>query len=161
MINGKKIVVSEQIIREALQINDQLGFPTKISMGQIEEIVERMGYEGVFPPTWVSYRELLPTYWRFHAHSFIICISGSKAGADEISLLNTGAIAALATGLNFNSSRYILNEMVSNVEGKRKDKFLMFFLKNSSSLHRFMTNQSQKAYLTMKTLKKMLLQPRA
>nr|KAJ0204497.1 hypothetical protein LSAT_V11C500233850 [Lactuca sativa] len=37
-----------------------------------------------------------------------------------------GAIPALAMGLDFNFSRYILNEMVGNVEGKRKDRFLMF-----------------------------------
>ena len=82
VIQGKKIVVSEQTIREVLQINDQPGFHAEISMEQTQEIIKRMGYEGVFPPT---LKKLLPPYWRFLAHSFVICIPGRKFGADEIS----------------------------------------------------------------------------
>ncbi|XP_023737742.1 nuclear polyadenylated RNA-binding protein 3-like [Lactuca sativa] len=37
-----------------------------------------------------------------------------------------GAIAALAASLDFNFSRYILNEMVGNAKGKRKDRFLIY-----------------------------------
>ncbi|KAL7599671.1 hypothetical protein Lser_V15G25567 [Lactuca serriola] len=83
----------------------------------------RMGYEGVFPPT---IKKLLPPYWRFLVHIFISCISGRRAGADEVSLHNTGAIVALAAGLDFNFSRFILDDMVGNIVGKGRDKFLMF-----------------------------------
>ncbi|CAI9264259.1 unnamed protein product [Lactuca saligna] len=82
-----------------------------------------MGYEGVFPPT---LKKLLPPYWRFLAHSFVICISGGKTSADEISLLNIGAIAVLVMDLKFNFSRFVLNEMKNNLQGKRKDNFLMY-----------------------------------
>ena len=51
VVHGKKIVATEQIIHELLQINDQSGFLTEIFMGQTEENIEKMGYEGVFPPT--------------------------------------------------------------------------------------------------------------
>ena len=92
-------------------------------MNQTKAIIIQIGYDGVFPPT---IKKLLPSYWRFLFHMFVSCISGRRAGADEISLLNTGAIVALATGFDFNFSRYILNEMVRNVEVKKEDKFLMF-----------------------------------
>lgn len=123
VIQGRKIVVSEQTIRDVLQIEDQLGFPTKIPVEKTEEVLERMGYEGVFPPTM---KKLLPPYWRFLAHSFVICISGRKTSVDDISLLNTGAIVALIMDLEFNFSRYVLNELKNNLQGKRKDKFLMY-----------------------------------
>ena len=115
--------MTEKIIREVLRINDIPRFPTEISTDQTEEIVEKMGYEGVFHST---IKKLFPPYWRFLAHSFIICISGRRADTDEISLLNTDAISALATGLDFNFSRYLLNEMMRNVEGKRKDEILIY-----------------------------------
>lgn len=92
-------------------------------MDQIEKILNRIGYGGVFPPT---IKKLFPPYWRFLAHSFVICISGRKAGAYEISLLNTGAIAALVMDLDFSFSRFVLNEMKNNLQGKRKDKILMY-----------------------------------
>ncbi|CAI9269641.1 unnamed protein product [Lactuca saligna] len=49
-----------------------------------------------------------------------------RSGANEISLVNTGAIAALAAGFEFNFSRFILNEMILNLEGSKRDKFLMY-----------------------------------
>ena len=82
-----------------------------------------MGYEGEFPPT---LKNLLLPYWRFLAHVFVSCNSGRKSGADEISLLNTGAIAALAAGLDFNFSKYIMDELIRNIEGNKRNKFLMY-----------------------------------
>ena len=53
-------------------------------------------------------------------------ISGRKSGADEISLLNTGAIVTLAAVLEFNFYKYIVDELIGNVEGKKREKFLMY-----------------------------------
>nr|KAJ0208324.1 hypothetical protein LSAT_V11C500263370 [Lactuca sativa] len=116
-VNARKISVTKKVIHEVLWINDNFGFPVFV----------RLGYEGVFPPT---IKKLLPPYWRFLAHVFVSCISGRRAGADEISLLNTGAIVALATGLDFNFFRYILNEMSFGsttfglMKKNRKGKFM-------------------------------------
>lgn len=71
-------------------------------------------------------KKLLPPYSGFLVYVFVSCISGRRVGVDEVSLLNTGALAGLATGLDLYFLRFILNEVVGNVEGKRKDKFLMF-----------------------------------
>ena len=54
------------------------------------------------------------------------CISGKRTGADEISLRNTGAISALAAGIIFNFSKFIMDEFVVNINAKTKDTFLMY-----------------------------------
>ncbi|CAI9302871.1 unnamed protein product [Lactuca saligna] len=92
-IEEKKIQVTESIIRESLQIEDRIEYPMEIDVHQTEEILEHMGYEGTFPPT---IKKLLPQCWKLLAHVFVSCISGRRSGANEISLANTGAIAALA-----------------------------------------------------------------
>lgn len=123
VVKGRKVIVSEQTIREVLQFGDQPGFPTEIPVDQIKEVLERMRYEGTFPPT---IKKLLPPYWRFLAHSFVICISGRKGGADEISLSYIGAIIALIMDFDFNFSKLILNETKSNIQWKKNDIFLMY-----------------------------------
>lgn len=98
-VKGKKIIESEQIIREVLIFGDQPGFPSKISATLIREVLERMFYEGTFPPT---FKKLLLPYWRFLAHTFVICNSSSKRGADGISESSTCAIIALIMHFDFN-----------------------------------------------------------
>lgn len=68
-------------------------------MEQTQEIIEKMGYEGVSPPT---IKKLLPPYWHFLAHYISSYTSGSRVSANEISLLNTCDIATLVEGLDFN-----------------------------------------------------------
>ena len=96
--------MSQQTIQEVLQFGDQPGSPTEIHATQIREALERMGYEGTFPPT---LKKLLPPYWRFLPHTFVICISGRKGGADEISQSATSAIIGLIMDLVFNFSRLL------------------------------------------------------
>ncbi|CAI9282309.1 unnamed protein product [Lactuca saligna] len=95
----------------------------EIDVHQIEEILEHMGYEGNFPPT---IKNLLPPCWKLLAHVFVSCISGWRSGANEISLANTGAIAALVASFEFNFSKFIMNEMILNLVGSKRDKFCMY-----------------------------------
>ena len=82
-----------------------------------------MDYEGTFPPT---IKKVLAPCWKYLAHVFVSCISGRKSGANEISLVNTGPIAALASGIEFNFSKFILHEMILNIKGNKRDKFFMY-----------------------------------
>ncbi|CAI9293773.1 unnamed protein product [Lactuca saligna] len=122
-IEDKKIQVTESIIRESLQIEDIPNYPMEIDVHQIEEILDHMGYEGTFPPT---IKKMLPPCWKLLAHVFVSCISGWRSGANEISMANTGAIAALAAGFEFNFSKFLMNEMILNLEGSKRDKFCMY-----------------------------------
>ncbi|CAI9263811.1 unnamed protein product [Lactuca saligna] len=122
-IEDEKVLVTESIIRESLQLEDRPEYPMEIEVHQIEKLLERMGYEGTFPP---AIKNLLPPYWKLLAHVFVSCVSVRRSGPNEISLANTGAIAALAAGFEFNFSKFILNEMILNIEGSRRDKFCMY-----------------------------------
>ncbi|CAI9286786.1 unnamed protein product [Lactuca saligna] len=122
-IEDKKIQVIESIIRESLQIEDIPDYPMEIDVHQTEEVLEHMGYSGTFPPT---IKKLLPPCWKYLAHLFWSFISGRISGANEISLANTGAIAALAACFEFNFSKFIMNEMTLNLEGRKRDKFWMY-----------------------------------
>nr|KAJ0210418.1 hypothetical protein LSAT_V11C400178800 [Lactuca sativa] len=54
------------------------------------------------------------------------CIFGIKGGSDEISQTVTSAIVALAMDWDYNFSKFIFEEMKSNLLGKKKDLFLMY-----------------------------------
>ncbi|CAI9263468.1 unnamed protein product [Lactuca saligna] len=53
-IQGKKILISESVIRESLQINDRAKYSMEIDLYQTQEVLDHMGYEGSFPPTGIS-----------------------------------------------------------------------------------------------------------
>jgi len=87
-----------------------------------------MGYEGEFPVVLKKLpstrKNLLPPFWRFLAHTFMNCISGSKGGSDEIPSSSITAIVSLVLDWQFNFSRYVLSEMISNINIKKKALFL-------------------------------------
>lgn len=122
-VNGVKVIISEQTIREVLEFGDAPEFPTEFSADRVKEALEKMCYEGSYPPT---IKKLLPPFWRFLAHTFVSCISGRKGGSDEISQTATSAFAALAMDWDYNFSRYVFEEMQSNLQQKKKDLFLMY-----------------------------------
>ncbi|CAI9285741.1 unnamed protein product [Lactuca saligna] len=115
--------IYEQVIREVLEFGDASAFPIEYSADQVKEVLEMMCYEGTYPPT---IKKLLPPYWRFLTHSFVICISRRKGGFDEISQTVTSAIFALVMNWDYNFSKFVFEEMKSNLQGKKKDLFLMY-----------------------------------
>ncbi|CAI9264320.1 unnamed protein product [Lactuca saligna] len=98
-------------------------YSMEINVHQTQDVLEHMGYEGTFPHT---IKKLLPHYWKYLAHVFVSCIFCRRSGANEISLANTRAIIALASGIEFNFSKFILHEQVLNLEGNKRDKVLMY-----------------------------------
>ncbi|CAI9294034.1 unnamed protein product [Lactuca saligna] len=91
-IQGKKVQVSESIIRESLQIDGRSEYSMEINVHQTQDVLDHMG----------------------------------RSGANEISSANTGGITTLASGIEFNFSKFILHELVLNLEGNKRDKFLMY-----------------------------------
>ena len=59
VVKGCKIKITEQYIRDTLLVNDESNFPTEIGIDDVQRILQRMGYEGVYPPT---VKKLLPPY---------------------------------------------------------------------------------------------------
>ncbi|KAL4573531.1 hypothetical protein LXL04_020341 [Taraxacum kok-saghyz] len=83
MVKGKKVIISEQTIREVLEFGDTPKFPIEYSVYQVREVLEKMYYEGSYPSI---IEKLLPPYWRFLAHTFVSCISGRKGGSDKVTI---------------------------------------------------------------------------
>ncbi|KAL7603502.1 hypothetical protein Lser_V15G16589 [Lactuca serriola] len=126
MVQNCKIKISKKYIRDTLLILDEFDYPTEAEAEEIPRILDKMGYEGSYPPT---VKKLLPPHWRFLAHVFISCMSGRRSGADEISIRNTGAIVSLAANNKFNFSKYVLDEFLVNIGTRtrgNKDAFLMY-----------------------------------
>lgn len=122
-VKGTVVVISEDVIRRALGFDDQPGFTTVFDNEKIQEALNMMNYEGTFPPIW---KKLLPPFWRFLAHTFIMCISGRSTGSDEISKKTATAIVALAMEWDYNFSRFVLEEMQSNLGKKRKKSLVLY-----------------------------------
>ena len=51
VVKGCKIKITEQYIRDTLMVNDESNFPTEIGIDDVQRILEKMGYEGTYPPT--------------------------------------------------------------------------------------------------------------
>lgn len=122
---GHWIIISEEIIRDVLQFGDSPDFPTFIAPSKIRKILAKMGYKGEYPTT---KKKLLPPFWKLLFHVFVSCISGKKSGSDEVTMLATSAIVALAAGWEYNYSGHVFQEMISNVKGNKAgaSKFLMY-----------------------------------
>ena len=85
-----------------------------------------MGYpsgEIKFPP---AIKRDFPVYWRLLIHHVIHCITGKKSGFDEISQQYAGVIDALVNDLDFNYSKFILDEMKYNKGSSKRKPFLMY-----------------------------------
>lgn len=61
-VQGHRIVISEQFIRDTLNNDDKTAYPTTVDLRTVDDYLEKLGYEGDFPPT---IKKLLPPHWRF------------------------------------------------------------------------------------------------
>ncbi|KAL9999536.1 hypothetical protein Hdeb2414_s0474g00901251 [Helianthus debilis subsp. tardiflorus] len=122
-IDGTKIIVTEQIIRDVLKFNDQETDPIELAAGTIEAILPRLSYEGKFPPL---VKKFVHPYWRLLLHMFLLCMTENRGGIDQLNTTQTAALICVITNEPFNYSRYVLEAMKRNAIGLRKDKFLMY-----------------------------------
>ncbi|KAM0044015.1 hypothetical protein Hdeb2414_s0010g00348201 [Helianthus debilis subsp. tardiflorus] len=122
-IQKKTLTVTEQMIREVLQFNDQETDPIKLPAGTVEAILPRLSYEGKYPPL---VKKFVHTYWCLLVHMFILCMTENRGGTDQLNITQSTAFTCLITNEPFNYSKYIFEGMKRNVTGVRKDKFLMY-----------------------------------
>ncbi|KAI3808196.1 hypothetical protein L1987_24144 [Smallanthus sonchifolius] len=64
-VGGKKIKITEQVVREVLNFKDNVSFPYRISYTRVMQIIREMGYKGEFPRIQVT-KTLLGKQWRIH-----------------------------------------------------------------------------------------------
>ncbi|GJU68565.1 hypothetical protein Tco_1254824 [Tanacetum coccineum] len=122
LIDGKKVFVSEAIIRRDLHLEDVEGVEC-LPNNEIFEELARMGYEK--PPTKLTfYKAFFTPQWKFLIHTLIQCLSAKRTTWNEFSSTMASAVICLATGRKFNFSKYIFDSMVRNVDSS--SKFLMY-----------------------------------
>ncbi|KAJ0715485.1 hypothetical protein HanPI659440_Chr13g0501691 [Helianthus annuus] len=117
------ITVTEQMIREVLQFNDQETYPIDLPAGTVEAILPRLSYEGKYPSL---VKKFVHPYWRLLVHMFILCMTENRGGTDQLSITQSATFVCLITNQPFNYSKYIFEGMKRYVIGVRKDKFIMY-----------------------------------
>nr|GEV13114.1 hypothetical protein [Tanacetum cinerariifolium] len=122
LIDDKKVVFTEAIIRRGLHLDDADGVEC-LPNAKIFEELARMGYEKP-PPKLTFYKAFFFGQWKFLIHTIVQCISAKRTAWNEFSISMASAVICLATGRKFNFSKYIFGSMVRNVDSP--SKFLMY-----------------------------------
>nr|GFA33453.1 hypothetical protein [Tanacetum cinerariifolium] len=112
LIDDKKVVVTEAIIRRDLHLDDADGVQC-LPNAEIFEELARMGYEKPHPK--LAFFKAF-TQWKFLIHTIVQCISSKGTAWNEFSNSMASAIICLAIGRKFNFSKYIFDSMVRNVD---------------------------------------------
>nr|GEX77860.1 hypothetical protein [Tanacetum cinerariifolium] len=96
MLDGKKVVVTEDVIRQDLHLDDADGvecLPNK----EIFAELARMGYENP-PPKLTFYKAFFSAEWKFLIHFLVQCVSAKWTAWNEFSCFMAFSIIGLATG---------------------------------------------------------------
>nr|GEU87374.1 hypothetical protein [Tanacetum cinerariifolium] len=121
LIDGKRVVVSEDVVRQDIRLDDADGVEC-LPNEEIFTELARMGYEK--PPLKLTfYKAFLSTQWKFLIHTIVQCISAKRTTWNEFSC-SMASVICIATGRKFNFSKYIFDSMVRNVDSP--SKFLMY-----------------------------------
>nr|GEV56369.1 hypothetical protein [Tanacetum cinerariifolium] len=122
LTDGKKVVVSEAIIRRDIHLDDA-NWVECLPNREIFKELARMGYEKP-PPKLTFYKVFFFTQWKFLIYNLVQRLSTKRTARNEFSCYMASAVICLATGRKFNFSKYIFNIMVRNVDSP--SKFLMY-----------------------------------
>ncbi|GJR91050.1 retrovirus-related pol polyprotein from transposon TNT 1-94 [Tanacetum coccineum] len=122
LVDGKKIIITELIIRRDLQLKDAEGVDC-LPNATIFEQLTLMGYEKISQKL-TFYKAFFSPQWKFLIHTILQCLSSKTTAWNEFSSTMTFAIICLATNQNFNFSKYIFESMVKNLDNV--GKFLIY-----------------------------------
>nr|GEW07752.1 hypothetical protein [Tanacetum cinerariifolium] len=122
LVDKKRIVITEEVICEILQLNDAKGVIC-LPNDEIFAGLARMGYEK--PSTKLTfYKAFFSTQWKFFIHTILHSLSAKRTSWNEFSSAMTSALICLSSGQMFNFSNYIFESLVRNVDSS--SKFYMY-----------------------------------
>nr|GEV31091.1 hypothetical protein [Tanacetum cinerariifolium] len=122
LVDKKKIVISEAVIHEILQLNDAEGVIC-LPNEEIFAGLAQMGYEK--PSTKLTfYKAFFSSQWKFLIHTFLQSLSAKRTSWNEFSTFMASAVICLSKGQRFNFSKYIFDSLVCNVDSR--SKFYMY-----------------------------------
>nr|GEY40276.1 hypothetical protein [Tanacetum cinerariifolium] len=122
LINGKRVVIIEDVIRQALHLHDADGVEY-LPNEEIFTELARMGYKKP-PPKLTFYKAFFSTQRKFLIHTTVQCNSAKRMAWNEFSCSMASVVICFATGRKFNFLKYIFDSMVRNVDSP--SKFLMY-----------------------------------
>nr|GEW43027.1 hypothetical protein [Tanacetum cinerariifolium] len=122
LVDGKKVIVNEASIRRDLRLDDAKGTACLPNAAIFEELA-RMGYEKPSQKL-TFYKAFFSPQWNFLIHTILQCLSVKTTAWNEFSSTIASVIICLANNKKFNFSKYILDNMVKNLEAGVK--FYMF-----------------------------------
>nr|GEX74245.1 hypothetical protein [Tanacetum cinerariifolium] len=118
LVDKKRIVITEEVVREILQLNDAEGIIC-LPNEEIFAGLARMGYEK--PSTKLTfYKAFFSTQWKFFIHTILHSLSAKRTSWNEFSSAMASALICLSSGHRFNFSKYIVESLVRNVDSSSK-----------------------------------------
>ncbi|GJX62945.1 hypothetical protein Tco_0295845 [Tanacetum coccineum] len=123
LVDGKKIIITESIVRRDLQLEDAEGVDC-LPNATIFEQLTLMGYEKISQKL-TFYKAFFSPQWKFLIHTILQCLSSKTTAWNEFSSTMASAIICLATNQKFNFSKYIFESMVKNLDNV-SGNFLMY-----------------------------------
>nr|GEW24469.1 hypothetical protein [Tanacetum cinerariifolium] len=132
LVDKKKIVISEVVIREILQLNDVEGVVC-LPNEEIFAGLAQMGYEK--PSTKLTfYKAFFFSQWKFLIHTILQSLSAKRTSWNEFSTAMTSAMICISKGQKFNFSKYIFDSLVRNVDSSSKfymyPRFIQLIIQN-------------------------------
>nr|GEZ82972.1 synaptobrevin, longin-like domain protein [Tanacetum cinerariifolium] len=122
LVDKTKIVISEAVIREILQLNDAEGmvcFPNE----EIFAGLAQMGYEKLSTKL-TFYKAFFSSQWKFLIHTILQSLSAKRTSWNEFSTTMASAVICLSKWQKFDFSKYIFDSLVYNVDSI--SKFYMY-----------------------------------
>nr|GEV19512.1 hypothetical protein [Tanacetum cinerariifolium] len=124
LVDKKKVVVTEDSIREVLRFDDAEGVDCLSNEETFTELA-RMGYEK--PSTKLTFYNF-SSQWKFLIHTILQCMSAKQTSWNEFSSLMASIVICLSIDRKFNFSKYIFDSLVRNVDSTTKFyMYLRFF----------------------------------
>nr|GFB20517.1 hypothetical protein [Tanacetum cinerariifolium] len=132
LVDKKKIVISEAVIREILQLNDAEGVVC-LPNEEIFTGLAQMGYKK--PSTKLAfYKAFFSSQWKFLIHTILQSLSAKRTSWNEFSTTMASAVICLSKGQKFNFSKYIFDSLVLNVDSSSKfymyPRFIQLIIQN-------------------------------
>ncbi|GJS11337.1 hypothetical protein Tco_0368133 [Tanacetum coccineum] len=121
-VSGKKILVSEALVRTDLMFNDEDGtncFDNQV----IWDFLRDIGYEGNLQLLSFS-KPLLSPQWKYLVHTLPHCLSSKSSSWDQFAKNIASALVGLATNQKFNFSKLSFDGMLRNLKDSKP--FLMY-----------------------------------
>nr|GEY64476.1 hypothetical protein [Tanacetum cinerariifolium] len=114
LVDRKKIVISEDVIREILQLNDAEGVVC-LPNEEIFAGLAQMGYEKPFTKL-TFYKAFFSSQWKFLIHTLLQSLNAKRTSSNEFSTAMAYAVICLSKGHKSKFSKYIFDSLVRNVD---------------------------------------------